>query len=203
MNQCIYCQRDCVNPGGLKAHQPYCKSNPNREQRTKSPNAHRKKGSVAWNKGLTKATNPTLARPNQIGKRFGASLSGHTEESKRKIGIGGRKSGHRRLVKSVRPYTRKDGSIIMLDSSWEEVVAMRLDDLNINWIRPDPIKWFDANGLDHHYFPDFYLPDYDIYLDPKNPQAFKVQQPKIICLREQIPNLFFLRTLDECKNYKP
>lgn len=28
--------------------------------------------------------------------------------------------------------------------------------------------WFDWRGKIHRYFPDFYLPDYDVYLDPKN-----------------------------------
>ena len=91
----------------------------------------------------------------------------------------------------------------MLDSSWEEALAMRLDELDINWLRPDPMKWVDADGLDHNYFPDFYLPDFDIYLDPKNPQAFRVQKHKIDCLQEQIPNLVFLTSLADCKNYKP
>ena len=28
--------------------------------------------------------------------------------------------------------------------------------------------WEDSNGLKHRYYPDFYLPDYNVYLDPKN-----------------------------------
>ena len=38
-----------------------------------------------WSKGLTKDIDIRVARPNLIGKRFGASLTGHTEESKAKI----------------------------------------------------------------------------------------------------------------------
>ena len=63
---------------------------------------------------------------------------------------------------------------ITLDSSWELELAKRLDDLNIKWNRPDPLKWKDSNGLEHNYFPDFYLVDHNLYLDPKNPGAYKV-----------------------------
>jgi very-short-patch-repair endonuclease len=43
------------------------------------------KDKINWAKGLTKELDPRLARPNQIGRRWGASLNGHTEESKKKI----------------------------------------------------------------------------------------------------------------------
>lgn len=132
-----------------------------------------------------------------------ASLRTHTEESKKKISEGALKSNHRRLVKSVRNYTKPDGSVIQLDSSWEEILAKRLDILGVLWERPDPIKWKDDTGKIRNYFPDFFLPDYNLYLDPKNPQAYKSQEEKIKCLIVQIPNLIIIQTIDECKNYCP
>lgn len=125
----------------------------------------------------------------------------HTEESKNKIRIKALKSSHRRLVRSIRSYTCKDGTIISLDSAWEEALAIRLDELSITWTRPSPLKWVDKEGITHNYFPDFFLPDYNIFLDPKNPIAYKVQQAKIECLLIQYPNIKFLRTLDECKQF--
>ena len=112
-------------------------------------------------------------------------------------------SPHRRLVRSIRKYTQKDGTIVNLDSSWEEALAIRLDELNVNWIRPEPIKWIDDNGISHNYFPDFYLVDFDVYLDPKNPYAIKAQENKIKCLTKQIKNLIIIKGLEECKNYSP
>jgi hypothetical protein len=41
--------------------------------------------------------------------------------------------------------------------------AKILDNLNIKWFRPSYLKYDDKK-----YFPDFYLPNFDIYLDPKN-----------------------------------
>ena len=43
------------------------------------------KDKINWSKGLTKEIDPRVARPNQIGRRWGASLTGHTAESKAKI----------------------------------------------------------------------------------------------------------------------
>jgi very-short-patch-repair endonuclease len=43
------------------------------------------KDKINWAKGLTKDLDARVARPWQIGKRFGSALTGHTEETKRKI----------------------------------------------------------------------------------------------------------------------
>ena len=112
-------------------------------------------------------------------------------------------SPHRRLVRSIRKYIQKDGTIINLDSSWEEALAIRLDELNVNWIRPNPIKWIDNNGITHNYFPDFYLVDFDLYLDPKNPYAIKAQENKIKCLTKQIKNLIIITSVKACNTYTP
>ena len=77
MNVCVYCQKKFSNKGGLGSHQPFCKLNPNRVQRPKLPNAHPKKGSTNWAKGLTKETDSRIkAKPNQIGKRLVHLLMG-------------------------------------------------------------------------------------------------------------------------------
>ena len=52
MLKCNFCIREFKNAGGLATHQPFCKENPARIQRLKSHNAHSKKGSIPWNKGL-------------------------------------------------------------------------------------------------------------------------------------------------------
>ena len=127
----------------------------------------------------------------------------HSVETKLHLKEKALASPHRRLVRSIRKYTKKDGTIVNLDSSWEEALAVRLDNTNIDWIRPDPIKWIDNDGITHNYFPDFYLIDYDIYLDPKNPYAIKAQEDKIACLTKQIKNLIIIKGLEECRNYTP
>lgn len=126
-----------------------------------------------------------------------------SEESKEKSRQKALASPHRRLLKSVRNYIKKDGSIVKLDSSWEEALAKRLDDINIEWIRPSPIKWIDNKGRSHNYFPDFYLIEYDVFLDPKNPYAIESQKEKLEILTIQLKNLIILTSLEQCNTFIP
>jgi hypothetical protein len=79
---------------------------------------------------------------------------------------------------------------IELDSKWEVDIAILLDELNIKWTRPEPIEWIDSVNKKRRYFPDFYLLDYDIYLDPKNPILMEQQKEKLNIVSKQI-NLIF------------
>ena len=66
---------------------------------------------------------------------------------------------------------------IWFDSKWEVDVAKSLDEHNIKWTRPKQgFVWTDSN---RKYYPDFYLCDYDVYLDPKNDYLIKKDQIKI------------------------
>lgn len=126
----------------------------------------------------------------------------HRPETKELLSQKALASKHRRLVRSVREYTKKDGTVVMLDSSWEEVLAIRLDEIGIIWIRPEePIPYNTSDGKSHNYFPDFYLPDYDLYLDPKNPAAVKSQKEKLDVLLKIMDNLIIIESLEDCKNF--
>lgn len=125
-----------------------------------------------------------------------ASKYRHSDETKQRIKEKALSSSHRRLRKGIVEYKG-----IILDSSWELALAKRLDFLGLSWIRPEPIKWVDEDNVVHNYFPDFYLIDYDLYLDPKNPAAMAAQNKKVSILKEQVKNLVFLQTLDECNNF--
>lgn len=74
---------------------------------------------------------------------------------------------------------------IHLDSSYESKVARELDANNILWERPSSITYFDDNGQRRRYLPDFYLPTYKVYLDPKNDWLIKKDFRKIQLVSEQ------------------
>jgi hypothetical protein len=76
-------------------------------------------------------------------------------------------------------YEQKDGKIVNLQSSYEEKVAIELDKYDVKWIRPSYLKYIDIKGNSRKYFPDFYLIDYDVYLDPKNDYLIKTDIDKI------------------------
>ena len=50
--KCKYCEREIANKGSLVSHEMCCKNNPDRKQHQHSPLAGKKKGSIAWNKGM-------------------------------------------------------------------------------------------------------------------------------------------------------
>lgn len=140
-----------------------------------------------------------LGKKVPVSKLRGKSHVGiqHTDETKEILSKKALASKHRRLRKNPIEYNG-----VLLDSTWELELAKRLDSLKIEWIRPEPLPWIDNNGKHHNYFPDFYLPKYKIYLDPKNPHAINVQMKKLKKLENLYPNIVLLRTLEECKNFK-
>ena len=151
----------------------------------------------------TKAKNENRILVSPLKGKPNLSWKPHTEKTKALISEKARNSNHRRLVKSTRYYTKKNGDTILLDSSWEELLAKRLDALEIEWIRPESISWIDSSGKSRNYFPDFYLPEYDLYLDPKNPAAMLQQAEKIEWLKNNIKNLIFLENIIEIETFCP
>lgn len=203
---CKHCKKEFeeLSTANKANHSRWCTENPKRVEYVNALAKHRE-NIVAPRNQFVKAKDE--GRPVPKGTMTGkpGTMLGrkHSLETKQHLKEKALASPHRRLVRSIRKYTQKDGTIVNLDSSWEEALAIRLDELNVIWIRPDPIKWIDDNGITHNYFPDFYLVDFDVYLDPKNPYAIKAQESKIKCLTKQIKNLIIIRGLEECKNYTP
>lgn len=76
---------------------------------------------------------------------------------------------------------------VYLQSSYEVLCSELLNQLKISWLRPHYIKWIDSMWKPHKYYPDFYLPDLDIYLDPKNEylQTLETEQEKISLVQSQ------------------
>jgi hypothetical protein len=100
-------------------------------------------------------------------------------------------------------YEMKNGNTITLGSSWELTIAKELDSLDIDWIRPSSLPWFDLSGQKHSYFSDFYLPKYDIYLDPKNPIKIQTDKEKLDYFEDKIV-LFYGEPkdiMDKVKSY--
>lgn len=162
------------------------------------------KPGYAWNKGLTKETCQSIANAApkiSIGVKQaiakGCNIGrGSTPEKealrKKRMSIAALNRTVPSVCKRTEPYTKKDGTIVNLDSSYERIIAKILDEHNIDWIRPKPLDWYSKDGIKHHYFPDFYLTQYNIYLDPKNDYCFKVQAEKILYIKEHYNNCIFM-----------
>ena len=72
------------------------------------------------------------------------------------------------------------GKETVLQSTYELRCSEILNEMNIKWIRPKALKYDGRN-----YFADFYLPDYDVWLDPKNSYKAKQDEEKIRKVIEQ------------------
>jgi hypothetical protein len=91
-----------------------------------------------------------------------------------------------------------------LKGTWEVETAIWLDSLNVQWeneVNPQPYFW---NNREHLYFPDFYLPTHNVYIEVK---GYKTERDEakwsqfngilVVIDKTNIKNLNEL-SLDEC-----
>lgn len=92
---------------------------------------------------------------------------------------GGQKHTHRTKIQNI------NGEIFVSESSYEVRLAEILNSLDILWIRPECFWYVDSKENKRRYYPDFYLPAHDIYIDPKNDYLIKTDIDKINCAAKQ------------------
>ena len=109
--------------------------------------------------------NPTRSEKLRIA-RTGRKTSEATKQKLSVIAKNNKFGGH--TSKKRFYYTTKSGEQVYLQSSYEITVAQNLDNANVIWTRPEPILWIDYEDKERRYYPDFYLPEFNVYLDPKN-----------------------------------
>lgn len=172
---CKFCNKECKSANSLSNHQRLCPKNEDRKyvSHTLSKNGH-----VAWNKGLTKETSTSLAQLSETHKRLG--LGGWSKKASSNGGKAG--GGYRENAGRSKKFKVNDsfGKEVCLQSTYELRCSTLLNELEIKWIRPSALKYDGKN-----YFADFYLPEYDLYLDPKNAYKAKLDAVKIEKVKEQ------------------
>lgn len=94
---------------------------------------------------------------------------------------------------------------IWMDSTWEIDLANRLNSLSIKWERDTGkhrLTYADINGEERKYYPDFYLPDYDLYVEVKGYWTSETRQKmnSVIERNEQI-KIIILESLEEIKSF--
>jgi len=119
-----------------------------------------------WNRRHQKFCSVSCARKKHMNttesKEFYSELA-------KKTGIGGNRNKYAHGY-----YESKFAGRVYLESSYEYRVALELDNNNIKWSRPKPLKYGDKK-----YYPDFYLIEQDVYLDPKNDYLITIDTDKI------------------------
>lgn len=171
---CKYCGKECKNKNSLVQHEIRCKENPN-----KIDLSYIKPGNSKGHKGTNQ-----FIKAKQEGRSIQVS-----EETRYKIGNawrGKKQSNELRqkrckvMQQVVKNYpesyssTNVNGRVkhyeyngIVLDGKWELEVAKYLDKNQIKWERPNNGFEYYWNNSIHIYYPDFYLPGYNYYIEVK------------------------------------
>ena len=177
---CKFCDSERKSKKSLSAHQRLCPKNSNRVYVSHT------KGITAWNKGLSSLTDERIAK---IGRSLSKSMKENprllTQEQKDHLSTVAKArsfGGYRENAGRSKKFRVIDsfGKETVLQSTYELQCSQLLNDMGIKWLRPRALKYDGKN-----YFADFYLPDYDIYLDPKNNYKARVDAEKIRKVVEQ------------------
>ena len=132
------------------------------------------KNGIAWNKGLTKETDARvmangLANIGKISPRKGKTLEeilGSKEAARVKNVISEKLSINNKGGRA-KWYTVAGQKV---QGTWERDIALKLEELGIRWKKlktnKDTLK-YEMNGKTRSYTPDFYLADFDVYLEVK------------------------------------
>jgi hypothetical protein len=153
---------------------------PREKYKHKKPDKHKGKTyEEIYGKDLADKMKKHLSNYQKLNSSFlGKKHTTESIEKIRKYALENDNEKHISYMKNFK-YQQKDGKIVNLQSTYELAVAEDLDKNNIKWIRPLPLLYFDIRGIKRKYYPDFYLIDFDVYLDPKNDYLIKKDKFKI------------------------
>lgn len=139
-----------------------------------------------------------------------------SEETKEKISKGMRKAVLEGRQKTLRPYASRLiiynhtswlGNEEVLHGGWELKVAKYMDEQKINWSKSKEHFTYIFEQREHEYFPDFYLKDYDLFIEvkgqvmPKDLEKWKQFPRKLLIIdKKTIKNLpyFFQSSIIPC-----
>jgi hypothetical protein len=168
---CFFCQKQCKNDNSLKQHEIRCKLNPNKIEVKPSFGMRGKKGKNQF----TKADELGVSRP-EVSEKTRQLLS---ESSKKYVWLEERKEDHSRVMKEVvkkNPYSYTSSNRgrtkqiefdgIKFQGSWELIFYNYCKSNQIpveRCVESFPYTWEGERS----YFPDFYLPDRDLYIEIK------------------------------------
>ena len=137
---------------------------------------------------FTKHKKYCKANPNAV------PFPGHpqNEETKKKLSEIGLKNPYRRLMRKTQLYKG-----ILYDSSWEVEMAKRLEFLGETFERPKkPITYIGVDGKQHHYFPDFWIPRIQKFIETKNAYLYE-NDSKVQILKSTRDDIIWITSLDQ------
>lgn len=180
---CQFCLNEFSNANSFRNHVRCCPKNPDRDYHNGMT------GKPGWAKGLTKDNDSRVEKISDTLKfRYkhdlepkGCCSKEYLESDKAQVArIKG--GGYRERAGRSKKFKVEDsfGKLVCLQSSFEFRCSIILNSMGIRWNRPKALYYGDRR-----YFADFYLVDFDIYLDPKNDYKARLDEEKIRLVREE------------------
>lgn len=126
-----------------------------------------------------------------------------SEETRKKLSLALKgKSGGYRVKSGTSKFHGSYYNDIWMDSSWEVKCAKILDKNNFVWKRDSKYKFYyhDLDGNKKKYYPDFYLPDFDIFIEVKGYWTKEVFHKIKNVLDNNFINLLILDSLEKIEN---
>ena len=203
--KCKYCGKICKNKNSQVQHEVRCKSNPNRIDVNRSV-----KNLLVYNHKLktgelekintnqyTKAKNLGLPKP-EVSQETREKISARSATRKHSLETIGKISNSMKKAVREHPESYSASNIngrvkkvaykdYILDSSWEVEVAKFLDSHNIRWERPSTGFDYIHEDKNHIYYPDFYLPDFNTYIEVKG-----YKRKRDLAKWSSVPNLIVI-----------
>jgi len=179
--ECSFCNKVCKNGNSLRNHERLCTVNPNRQiLKSNLIDYHKKVKLGIINKYATNQF--TKARllgteyvvSEETRKKLSDANSGRklTPETIEKLKISMRAAVKRNPdsytasnISGRTPIIVYNG--IKLKGTWEVETAKWLDTQNISWTNVITGFDYEWNNATHLYYPDFYLPEFDCYIEVK------------------------------------
>lgn len=201
---CKYCDSIRKNENSLRNHERLCKHNSNRQELKSNFVEYNKRiqsGEISkmYTNKFTKAKILGLPKP-KISEETRKKLS---EAGKRIVWTQEMRDYRSKVMKEVvlrNPESYSSSNIcgrtkiteyngFKLNGSWELEVAKWLDGLELNWtnkiVTPFEYQW---QGKVHLYFPDFYLPEKNLYIEVKGYERDRDKEKWKV-----VPNLLILK----------
>lgn len=195
--KCKFCEKDCKNRKSLIQHEIRCKKNPDKldlsyldSNRPKARHKGTNQFIKAKELGLSVPKVLEETKQKQSNAQKGRK---HTEEERRKISesmkIAVRKYSESYSASNVNGRVKHyEINGFRIDGKWELEVAEFLDRNNIEWIKPNKGFEYEWEGGIHLYYPDFYLPEYDRYIEVKG-----YQRERDLYKWKVVPNLIVIK----------
>lgn len=172
---CKHCSSEKPNSNSWRNHERMCKENPNRYI-IPGNGGNGRKGTNQYTKakrlGLSK---PILPEETRLRMSENAKKQICSQETKNKLSVIAKQNNLGGVTQTR--WIKYKGKT--LGSTYELSVAMSLDENDIMWETCKRFPYIDPFGKERTYTPDFYLPNFDVYLDPKNDFLIQSVNPRL------------------------